>query len=116
MPLRISLPCGVTLRRSFIVKMYCGAMRPFASLADGALRAQCVVVKQPILPRPRGGALRWTCVPQAPALRRRPPADGEDPCRAVRGGVAGKAVGTLSGLDPRTARAAPAPRAWRARA
>src|SRR5215831_13061649 len=26
MPLRISLPCGVTLRRSFMVKMYCGGI------------------------------------------------------------------------------------------
>src|SRR6266850_4549799 len=95
MPLRISLPWGVTLRRSFIVKMYWGAM----SDLSGNSYFRCGGRSCPVL-------LRWLRVPQAPALRRRPPAARESPRRALRGRMAGEAVAAVSGLGRRTARAA----------
>src|SRR5688572_8949277 len=38
MPRRISLPWGVTLRRSFMVKMNCGAMFSFREAPDSATK------------------------------------------------------------------------------
>ncbi len=88
--------------------MYCGAMRPFASLADGALRARCFVVKRYIFHA--GGR---SC-----PVRTRPHALRATPCRSRRSESAARCLPTLEPgtLDVCPASAAPTPPAtggWR---
>src|SRR5688572_22724167 len=97
MPLRISFPCGVILRRSFIVKMYCGATRP---------PVETVIVSQRSL-HGGGNPVRWMRDPGAAALLAARAADRESPLLAVGGRMAGQALGTVAGRHRRPPHRAP---------
>src|SRR5262245_19937690 len=66
-----------------------------------------------ILTRGDLAGLVWSCAPQAPDVRRAPPAAGEGAGRGLRRRLAGEAVAARPGRDARPARAArprPGPR------